>query len=300
MKHRFCSGWSVSFLSVALLAGCKAEPPAAEPAPAVAPLTVGVQAPAAAASAPDQPRLEPAADGRPSARKVLRKAELTLEVAAPDRAELDVTAIAERAGGYVASSSREIRMDEGARALARVTLTLRVPASELSGVLADVKHLGLGSASETLGSDDVTDEYIDLEARLKNQRALEDEFRELLKRASTVEDALKVQQQLASVRTEIDKLEGRRRFLDQESALSTITLTLSEARPLVAATPRGFGVSVRAAFSDSLDVGAALIFGAIRLVGVLLPLGILLGLPFVLGVRWLRRAHRARPARISG
>ncbi|HEY4159378.1 MAG TPA: DUF4349 domain-containing protein [Polyangiaceae bacterium] len=291
--------WSMLVLGGVMIAGChgakEEAPPAAER------VTVGAPAPLAAASAATSngPSGAPL-DGRATARKVMRKADLTLEVRTPAQAETEVTSIAERAGGYVASSAREVRAEEGAHALSRVTLTLRVPSDKLGSVLADVKRLGIGSATENITSDDVTDEYIDLEARLKNQRAMEEQFRELLKRASSVEDALKVEQQLGSVRTEIDRMEGRRRFIDQESAFSTVTLTLSEARPLVAATPSGLRVSVREAVSDSLELAAGLLTGAIRLTGVLLPLALLLGLPLALALRWLRRVRRARLAEISG
>jgi chromosome segregation ATPase len=72
----------------------------------------------------------------------------------------------------------------------------------------------------------VTEEYIDLEARLRTQKALEAQFLEIMKQAHKISDALEVQRQIAEVRADIERIEGRRRFLENQSALSTITLML--------------------------------------------------------------------------
>lgn len=257
---------------------------------------------AGAPEAPGPAQPEPADKDAPSARepapsrKVMRRAALVLEVPSPGKVETEVTTLVERAGGYVAGASHQRRSDEGARSVEQVTLTLRVPSDKLGSVLARIKRLGAGSAVESLSSEDVTEEYIDLEAGLKNQRAMEGELLELLKRASSVEDALKVQTELVRVRTEIDRMEGRRRFIDHETELATLVVTLTELRPLIAATSIGFWVGLREAFTDSVDIGAAVIIGAIRLLGVLVPLLLLLGLPLTLALHWHRRSRRALSA----
>jgi hypothetical protein len=260
-------------------------------------------------SAPVGAAMEPAAKGGGSApgaaadatkagsmpktsRKVIRNAELAIEVASPAAAESKVSSLVERVGGYVASSEREHSAGEGQRAEARVNLSLRVPAERMEEVLREIKRLGAGAETEKIGSEDVTDEYIDVDARVTNQRHLEQQLVGLLAQANNVEGALKVHQELTQVRTEIDRLEGRKRFLETETALAKITLSLTPLRPVVAATSNQFAVSLRRAASDSVSVASAVVIFTIRAIGVLLPLAVMLGLP-VLGVAlWLRRRQR--------
>ena len=179
----------------------------------------GAQAAAAPAQAANAAR---AKDAAPSARKVIRRAELGIEVASASSAQAEVTRIVESHGGYVASAARDVTAAEGERERAQVRLTLRVPAERLTQVLQRIKRLGTGSETERIGSEDATDEYVDIEARIANQRRLEEQFLQILKRATTVTDALNVERELAAVRTEIDRLEGRRRLIAKEAALSTI------------------------------------------------------------------------------
>jgi hypothetical protein len=234
-----------------------------------------------------------------TSRKVIRNAELSIEVASPAAAESKVSSLVERLGGYVASSEREIVADEGARAEARVNLSLRVPAERLDEALREIKRLGGGAETEKIGSEDVTDECIDVDARIKNQRHLEEQLVSILAQANNVDSALKVHQELTNVRTEIDRLEGRKRFLDTETSLAKLTLSLSPLRPVVAATSSGFGVSVRRAASDAVDIAAGVVTFGIRAAGVLLPLLVLFGLPTFGFVMWLRRRQRRVLASLS-
>ena len=108
---------------------------------------------------------------------------------------------------------------------------------------------------EKSSGQDVTEEYIDLEARIRTKKALEAQFLEIMKQARKISDAMEVQTQLAEVRTEIERLEGRRRFLENQSALSTINITLHTPTPVVAAATRGFVYDLKAAFGDGMDTG---------------------------------------------
>jgi hypothetical protein len=162
--------------------------------------------------------------------------------------------------------------------------------------LREIKRLGGGAETEKIGSEDVTDEYIDIEARVTNQRHLEQQLVSILAQANNVDSALKVHQELTSVRTEIDRLEGRKRFLDTETSLAKITLSMSPLRPVVAATTAGFGVSVRRAASDAVEVATGVVTIAIRAAGILLPLAVMFGLPTFGLVLLLRRRQRQKQA----
>src|SRR5262249_34354091 len=150
--------------------------------------------------------------------------------------------------------------------------------------------------SERIDSEDVTDEVVDVDARLRVQTRLEEQLLELLKTATTVEAALNVHKELANVRTEIERLQGRKELLEREVALSTIRLTLG-APPAEGVSFGALRTNVARAYSDSLLVGASIVVGAIRVTGVLLPIVVLLGLPTLFGLllarRWMRRS-RAR------
>jgi len=180
-----------------------------------------------------------------------------------------------------------------------VTLSVRVPAAQFNQVMDEIRAVGARVIQEKVTGQDVTEEFMDLEARIKKQKALELQFLEIMKRAGKVDDALSVQRQLAEVRTEIEKLEGRRRFLENQSSLSTINVTLQPPTQIVNAT--GFWYSVRSAFSDGVDVAAGIVLFLIRAIIGLLPIMVLIVLPSALllklGLRVVRRRRAvAEPA----
>ncbi len=228
-------------------------------------------------------------------RKVVRQADLELEVAAPSSAQTTIERLAEQHGGYVVSAARDT--DHERAVDVRVTLVVRVPEAELTTTIAEVKRLGRGVGSEHITSDDVTDEYIDLTARTTSQQKLEQQYLEILKRAATVKDAMDVQKELADVRTEIERLQGRQHLLDQESAFSTLTVHLDTAVPQIAVSPDTFRSTLRHSCSDALALSADLISGAIRLCGFLIPILLLLGVPSALGIWLMVRIARYLSAR---
>lgn len=251
--------------------------------------------PAASAASAAQAGAAPSDADRASAdaRRIVKKASLELEVQNLGDAQAAVSRIAEREGGFVASTERQATADEGGHGDGTVTLTLRVPAAHFVAALDALRRLGVGSGAERVTTEDVTEETIDLDARIHNQRELEVQFLEILKRASKVEDALNVQREIAGVRTEIERMEGRRRFLEHETQLSTLSVALAPSRPLVSASFADFSSSIVRAASDSVNLGAGIVTATIRALGVLVPVGLFVALPLAL----LLRAARRRTAR---
>ncbi len=172
---------------------------------------------------------------------------------------------------------------------------MRVPAAEFDAVVSEIHAVGGRVKEEKITGQDVTEEYIDLEARLRTKKALEAQFIEIMKSARKVSDALEVQSEMAEVRTEIERLEGRRRFLENQSSLSTIKITLQPPAPLISANTSGFLHSLRQAFGEGLDVAAAITLGLIRVAIALIPVLLLILLPIALAVRLLRRRSRRWP-----
>jgi hypothetical protein len=232
-------------------------------------------------------------------RKILRDAELTLEVGAPAEVQRKITSIAETLGGFVVTSESKQRQIGDARQELEVNLVVRVPANQFGAALDQIRGAASRVVQEKITGQDVTEEFIDLEARIKTQKALESQFLEIMKQAHKVEDALEVQRQIADVRTEIEKLEGRKRFLENRASLSTITINL-QSPTAIAVNTSGFGRNIREAVADSIEVASAIILFLIRFVIVMIPVFILIILPGWLVARYfLRRASKMRVARGS-
>jgi len=231
-------------------------------------------------------------------RKIIRNADITIEVPSTSEAQHVVTSIAEAHGGFVVTSASKQResVDPSQRTL-DFKLVVRIPFDKFGVTLDEIRKLASNVPEEKTTGEDVTEEFIDLEARIKTQKALELQFIEIMKQAKKVEDALEVQSQLADVRTEIEKLEGRKRFLENRSSLATITVNIQAPKPAIATTPTGFRHSLSEAASDAVELAAGLVLFFVRLVIVLAPVAVLLGVPLVLVVRYvLRRMRRIRLA----
>jgi hypothetical protein len=226
---------------------------------------------------------------------VVQTATLALTVESPTDALRAAKAIAERHGGHLKSASNSGTDHEQAGG-ERVVASLRVRADSFYPALAALKRLGSGPASESIERQDVSDEYVDLEARLRAQKRVEEQYLALLARANVTE-TIEIYKHLGVVRIEIERLEGRRRQLEQQVKLSSIDVTFEPRRPLVSISGRRFMRALQSAAADVLNVGAGIVLAAIRVAGVLLPVSVLLLLPVFFGLRWwVRRLSRVRTA----
>lgn len=279
--------------SMALSMGCNRDqahdPPPSSASPAAAVAHAGG---AATATTPSL------AQAVASSRKIIRNAELAIDVDEPAKAEQQAIEATEHLGGFVVSSeARRFEDSSGKSTLSQVTMVLRVPSDGFATALGELRKLAKVVSTDKVTAQDVTEDYIDLEAELRAKGAIEAQFLDVLKQAKGVKDILEVQTHLGDVRTEIEKLEGRRRFLENQTALSTIQLRIDEHRPLVRSSASIFGQSFRDAWSDMQNFSAALINVAIRSLGFLVPLLVLIGLPLfgliVLAQRLRKRDGRA-------
>ncbi len=231
-------------------------------------------------------------------RKIIRNAEITMEVSSTIDTQHRVASIAAANGGFVVTSESKQRenVDPGQRTL-DIKLVVRVPSTHFGVAFDEIKKLASNTPSEQVTGQDVTEEFIDLEARIKTQKALEIQFLEIMRQAYKVADALEVQRQIADVRTEIEKLEGRKRFLENRSSLSTITVNIQAPKPVIAVTGTGFGQQVREAVSDSVSMASDMVLFFVRFAILMVPLLVFIVLPSGLVARYLmRRAKRVRLA----
>jgi hypothetical protein len=105
-------------------------------------------------------------------------------------------------------------------------LSIRVPAANLSKLISSILAIGKKIDNQRIESTDVTEEYIDTESRLNNQRAVEKKFTALLKQTKTIEEILQIESKLADIRGQIESLEGRIRYLNNRVSFSTINLNI--------------------------------------------------------------------------
>ncbi len=230
-------------------------------------------------------------------RKVILNASLDLQVGDVQRAFADVERAAASAGGFVESSKLTGRGDGGSER-PQATLRLRVPATALGQVLADLRGLpGAKVMQESSGSREVTGEYTDLQSRLRNLQATEQGYLRLLEQAKSIQDILTVSDRLNQVRGEIEQTQGRIKLLDNLSDLATLDVTLSTA---VAVTPAGgglpgLGAVLARAWSASLLVVRYLGYAAV-VVGVVL---VWLAAPALVAALVMWRVRRRRAARAA-
>jgi hypothetical protein len=182
---------------------------------------------------PPSGRVSPMAalDALAASQRLIRSGSLSLEVQAFDVALGRVQAIAAARGGYVA----DLRAQRPEKGRAQGTMTIRVLPAQTFAALDDLRGLGRVE-SEGLQTQDVTKAYADLEARLRNKRDMELRMRELLRtRTGKLSEVLEAEQQLSEVTEEIERMEGERRYYQQMTGLSTLTLDLHE--PMAVAPP---------------------------------------------------------------
>jgi hypothetical protein len=161
-------------------------------------------------------------------RKIIQTATLDITVDAVSRNFEDVGNIAARLGGFVASSQFG---NEGDRQTA--SITIRVPGDAYQDALVQLRKLGEVKGEQS-GANDVTEQYTDLQSRLKNLQSIEAQYVTLLQKAESITEVLTVQDRLNATRGEIEQVQGRINLLDHQTELATITVHL--APPIAAAT----------------------------------------------------------------
>lgn len=228
-------------------------------------------------------------------RKIILNAELSLEFERPEEEQKRITTIAQSKGGFVVESQQS-SSDVRTKTNDIILMTVRVPAEKFNETLEEIRKSADRIIIETIKGQDVTEEFIDIEARLKAKKALELQFMEIMKRANSVEDALSVQSELAEVRGEIEKIEGRKRFLENQASLSTIKIRLQTPAAL-SASSSGFGYRLAESFGSGFDVALNFILGLVTFIVAVIPFALFIGLPGYLIVRYiLKESRRMRTA----
>jgi hypothetical protein len=217
-----------------LPAGQVAEEQTAEPTEEPTEAPVGEPLPTPAATpAPYQGggRTLPAIPERPN-RLIIKDAELRLLVVDTDVAIDRVTQVVGDVGGYIISS-RVWYQEWLGQSYKYATLTVAVPVDQFERAMRRTRDLALQVLDESAAGQDVTDEYVDLQSRLDNLEATRDRIRGFLDQAVNVEEALRVNAELAAVEDQIEQVQGRMNYLFDRAAYSTITVQLEPELPPV-------------------------------------------------------------------
>ena len=229
-------------------------------------------------------------------RLIVRTGNISMVVEDTEVALAHIEALAAQLGGYI-SDSNSWRENEQLHA----TITIRVPAEDFDEARRRIKEEALEVQAETTGAQDVTEEYTDLEARLKNLQATEAELRELLasvrEKTQKAEDILAVYRELTAIRGEIEQIQGHMQYLEHSAALAalTVTLTPKEVIPLV---EKGWSWTrtLRDSVRNLVTALQFLVDLATRIIIITLPILIILAIPFL--VLWgLWRLWRRRKAK---
>jgi hypothetical protein len=157
-------------------------------------------------------------------RKVIYKATLRMRVKNYQNAHRNLEDKAKQYRGFLIGSNSHQNGEEQMSG----SITLRVPEEHFQAFLNDAEGEAEEILERNVSGSDVTEEYVDLESRLRSKRVVEERLLEFMKNANKTEDLLKISNDLADVQEEIERVVGRMKFLENQSALSTITINLFE------------------------------------------------------------------------
>jgi len=219
---------------------------------------------------------------------VIRTGQAFVEVDKVDPAILKIRQIAAQVGGYITNSS----VSGGRDQIRQATIELKVPSNRYDEAVSSLSSIG---KIETVNSQaqDVGEEYVDVTARVTNARRLEERLITLLSnRTGKLDEVLRVERELARVREEIERYEGRLRYLSSRVATSTLTITIHEPTPIIGNSPGENPIvsALRRAWMNFV----ALLAGIIASMGILIPLGLLGWAGWIGYRRW--RKFRPAPA----
>ncbi|MFL5595364.1 MAG: DUF4349 domain-containing protein [Gemmatimonadaceae bacterium] len=200
---------------------------------------------------------------------VIRTGQAFIEVDKVDPAILKIRQLAAQVGGYITNSS----VSGGRDQIRQATFELKVPAAKYDQAVGTLSTIGKVE-TVTSNAQDVGEEFVDVTARVQNARRLEERLISLLaNRTGKLDEVLRVERELARVREEIERYEGRLRYLTARVSMSTLTITVHEPAPLVGNNPgeNPIGSALRRAWHNFVS----LIAGIIASLGILIPLGVI-------------------------
>jgi chromosome segregation ATPase len=201
---------------------------------------------------------------------IIRTGSLSIEVDKFDDAENKINDVVKKYSGFISNSKSTVNSSGNKSG----TITVKVPADKYDALIAEVTKIGK-VMSQNIQANDVTEEYVDLESRLKTQKELEQRLIKLLnEKASKLSDVIEVEEKLAAVRQKIESFEGKMKLLKSQSDLSTLTISVYEPSMISTSSGGGFfyelGQAVKkglSGFTNVLAVSITFLIAIIPLAG---------------------------------
>ncbi|MFG2065479.1 DUF4349 domain-containing protein [Micromonospora tulbaghiae] len=226
------------------------------------------------------------ADLRVDQRSIIYTGTMQVRVDDVEAAAREATTAVTAAGGFVGADRRSSRAAE-----ARAALTLRVPADRFSAVIDRLAGLGRQERRE-IRTEDVTEQVVDLDARIATQRARVESARKLLARATSVDELVRLENEVGTRQADLASLEARKRRLADLTSLSTITVTFlgQDASTAEEESDLGFLAGLGGGWTAFLASARVLL----TVLGAVLPFAVVIGVPLWLLLLWRRRVRARR------
>jgi len=225
----------------------------------------------------------------PDKRLIIRSGTMSIEVDKYDETEGKITDIVKKYNAYITNTSASLNPNGKKQG----TITIRVPSEKFDGLLDEIRKTGK-EMNENIKGTDVTEEYMDSEARLKTQKQLEERLLKLLdEKTARLTDVVDVEQKLSSVRENIEKTEGRMKYLKDQAAYSTIAVSVYEPSLLQTSTGGGFFYELEQGIKRGLNGFTVILSGIITFIIAILPIAIPAYLVIYFVIRYFKKRKKA-------
>ena len=223
-------------------------------------------------------------------RMIIKNGDLTMEIEKYDECMVKLQKVTDSLGGFISDS----KMDIPYSGVKRGNIEIRVPSEKFETAMIEFKNLAKKVEVEGVKGTDVSEEFFDLEARLINKQKAEARMQEILKAAKNVREIMEVERELTGIREDIERFEGRKRFLADQASLSTIRVTMHEPYPVSVSSSGGFWATIGDGFVHGVKGFAVILSGTIAFLIAGIPVFALIFLIVYLIVKLIKRARRKK------
>jgi hypothetical protein len=201
-------------------------------------------------------------------RMIIKTGSLSVEVDKYDEAEIKISEVVKKYNGFIANS----KSSQNSSGNKSGNMTVKVPADKFDALIFDISRIGK-VMNQNIQANDITEEFVDLEARVKTQKELEQRLIKLLnEKASRLSEVIEVEEKLASVRQKIESIEGRMKLLKSQSDLSTLSINIYEPSMISTSSGGGFFYELGQAIKKGLSGFTNILAVSITVLIAIIPL----------------------------